>query len=65
MDKGVWRASVHGVAKNLTWLSKFQFSLFQGGVKDKLTSKWDLYTPLKELYEDVYTGGLLNQLYFN
>ena len=43
----------------------FHFSFFHGGVKDKLTPKCYLYTPLKELYEDVYRGGLLNQLCLN
>ena len=27
MDRGAWRATVHGIAKSLTQLSKFHFTL--------------------------------------
>ena len=38
MDGGAWKAAVHGVAKNLTWLSDFTFTLhFHASEKEMAT----------------------------
>ena len=35
-DRGAWRAAVHGVAKNQTWLSAHTCGLFSFGMQDLL-----------------------------
>ena len=40
MDRGVWKATVHGVAKSRTRLSNFTFTLMLGKIESKRRRGW-------------------------
>ena len=55
MDRGAWRATVHGVAKSRTWLSNFHF-YFSYDVKRKQAKKLKKTLPV--------AGGIGKEVYF-
>ena len=43
MDRGVWRATVHEVAKSQTWLRDFHFFTFMNIFKSVLSFKYYIF----------------------
>ena len=54
MDRGAWRATVHGVAKSWTQLSEFHFFFFHTIKYEKFNSVWKVekveFLPVRKAY---------------